>query len=147
MASHRHRKHRHKEPNYQCHKCDKIFKTKESYEKHITRLSCDIYPEFICEYCSKKIIGSANYDIHLRFHQKIYPFKCTRCGKGFMLAIHLKNHTETKHENKRYICDVPNCGKLFQSQQSLKFHMYAHSGFMPYSCEYCNDKKFPSKGK
>lgn len=146
LSSHRHRKHRLKDTGYECKECDKQFQSKNLYDKHVNRLSCQKYPEFTCDYCSKKIIGSANYKIHLRFHQKIYPFKCDICGKGFMLAVHLKTHKQTKHENKRFICEEPNCGKFFQSQQSLKSHMYVHLGSMPYCCEYC-DKMFPNRGR
>ncbi|KAM7361226.1 uncharacterized protein ACRADG_010606 isoform 5-T6 [Cochliomyia hominivorax] len=146
FASHRHRKHRHRESPYECNICDKHFSSKDSYHKHLKRISCLQYPEFICEYCSKKIIGSANYKVHLRFHKKIYPFKCQLCDKNFMMANHLKTHIETKHENKRYMCEEANCDKYFQSQQSLKIHMYSHYGSLPYACEYC-EKSFPNKGR
>ncbi|KAI8129772.1 Zinc finger and BTB domain-containing protein 49 [Lucilia cuprina] len=145
LASHRHRKHRHKESAYQCEKCDQQFSSKDVYDKHLKRVSCQKYPEFQCEFCSKKIIGSANYKIHLRFHKKIYPFECDQCGKGFMLAVHLKVHKQTKHENKRYVCEEANCGKFFKSQQSLKNHTYVHLGSLPYSCEYCG-KMFTNRG-
>lgn len=146
LASHRHRKHRLKVTGYECKKCDRQFNSKDLYDKHVNRLSCQRYPEFTCDYCLKKIIGSANYKIHLRFHQKVYPFKCDLCSKGFMMTVHLKTHVQTKHENKRFICEEANCGKFFQSQQSLKSHIYTHLGSMPYCCQYC-DKKFPNRGR
>lgn len=146
LASHRHRKHRQKTLPYQCAKCDKSFKSAEQYDKHKKRLCCERYPEFICEYCRKKIIGSANYEIHLRFHKKIYPFKCQACDKKFMLAIHLKDHVQTKHESKRYVCKVRNCGKPFQSRQALKAHMYNHCASMPFCCQYCR-KMFSIRSK
>lgn len=146
LASHRHRKHRYKESFYQCFKCERQFNSKDDLDKHTKRLSCHHYPEFTCEYCSKIIIGSANYKIHLRFHQKIYPYECDKCAKGFMIAAHLTTHVQTKHENKRYICEEPQCGKFFQSHQSLKSHMYVHLGSMPYCCEYC-ERMFPNRGR
>ncbi|XP_054746876.1 zinc finger protein 771 isoform X3 [Anastrepha obliqua] len=146
LASHRHRKHRfNKSPN-RCAECGKEFATKQQLERHQQRVTCQSYPVFNCEFCEKTCIGRANYQIHLRFHKKVYPFVCHICAKPFMMAQHLNNHVKTKHEGQRFICEQPECGKMFQTAHALKNHAYTHVDQLPYRCDYCQHD-FPTKGR
>lgn len=146
LASHRHRKHRFNKPPNKCAECGKEFATKQQLERHQQRVSCQSYPIFKCEFCEKTCIGRANYQIHLRFHKKVYPFVCHICAKPFMMAQHLNNHVKTKHEGQRFICEEGNCGKMFQTAHALKNHAYTHVDQLPYRCDYCQ-QDFPTKGR
>ncbi|XP_017480161.1 PREDICTED: zinc finger protein 177 isoform X3 [Rhagoletis zephyria] len=146
LASHRHRKHRFNKPSHKCDECSKEFSTKQQLERHQQRITCQTYPIFKCEFCEKTCIGRANYQIHLRFHKKIYPFVCHICAKSFMLATHLTNHVKTKHEGQRFICEQSGCGKMFQTSHALKNHTYTHVKQLPYRCDYCQHD-FPTKGR
>ncbi|XP_054086522.1 zinc finger protein 700 [Zeugodacus cucurbitae] len=146
LASHRHRKHRFNKPPNKCAECGKEFATKQQLERHQQRVSCQSYPVFKCEFCEKTCIGRANYQIHLRFHKKVYPFVCHICAKPFMMAQHLNNHVKTKHEGQRFICEEENCGKMFQTAHALKNHAYTHVDQLPYRCEYCQ-QDFATKGR
>ncbi|XP_039953207.1 zinc finger and SCAN domain-containing protein 12 isoform X1 [Bactrocera tryoni] len=146
LASHRHRKHRFNKPPNKCAECGKEFATKQQLERHQQRVSCQSYPLFKCEFCEKTCIGRANYNIHLRFHKKVYPYVCHICAKPFMMAQHLNNHVKTKHEGQRFICEEANCGKMFQTAHALKNHAYTHVDQLPYRCDYCQ-QDFATKGR
>ncbi|XP_037952639.1 zinc finger protein 98-like [Teleopsis dalmanni] len=145
LYTHRHRKHK-VDALLKCPKCERIFNQIAKYESHLKRPTCDTYPEFTCEYCEKRCIGLANFNIHMRFHKKQYPFVCHLCGKEFMMAVHLRNHIKVKHENQRYCCGYPGCDKLFQTSHALQTHYYSHVGQLPFECEYCKTG-FPTKGR
>ncbi|KAI5635687.1 zinc-finger associated domain (zf-AD) domain-containing protein [Phthorimaea operculella] len=89
----------------------------DDYKKYKERIKLD--PDFVveyeCETCLKK------YDSY----KKLY--------------LHIRQH------NKKFICPLDACGKLFSTKGDLEKHLRTHTGVRPYACEIC-DKTFTQQG-
>ena len=81
-------------------------------------------------------------------HDGHKDYKCESCGKEFAQKIHLKNHTLSVHENKKYAkkkspqkqkCEI--CFEWFCDKRSLKGHIEAvHEKKKLYECDTCGKR-------
>lgn len=71
-------------------------------------------------------------DIRINLYCCMYQ----NCESEYSTKFNLKRHVESVHLHlKRFECKI--CSGLFSSKQSLKEHLYLHSGAMPFQCSYC----------
>lgn len=91
-----------------------------------------------CEYCLIEFKNIATYREHVIDVHNVNPFQCNLCTRTFKSNSSLKIHKQTKHENKRYICEHQHCGKMYSTLDALRQHNYKHMNTMPYRCDICH---------
>ena len=77
-----------------------------------------------CDECGAEISDFVNFRNHQKLHRLVYF--CQDCGRGFTLAVHLRDHILTSHsdtastENDPFPCVT--CGEAFPSRYRLIRH-------------------------
>ena len=66
---------------------------------------------------------------------------CELCGKSYLRAYELKQHSQSIHEGipkpKDILCDI--CGRRFTKQSKLTWHLkYDHLKIKRFKCDRCN---------
>ena len=145
---------------FPCNKCDRMFRVKADYMKHIVTHDgepciCDVCgtkvankislyfhknynhtvkdARFQCPLCKKKLQTQKNLDSHVQQHQRKYV--CEECGMELTRKTALRKHIRTHSGEKSYSCHI--CRKAFASATSRKVHLLTHSGVRPYVCTIC----------
>ncbi|XP_043482651.1 zinc finger and SCAN domain-containing protein 2-like isoform X7 [Leptopilina heterotoma] len=129
-----------------CKTCNKIFRHKSNYQKHLLRhtvgdLTCKhcpkkfrlfrdltrhekthFYPSYMCKECDYETTVLAALSIHMLRHtdKADLPFKCTDCDKHFRKAIDLQEHYNIHSGDKPFICQI--CGNAFYLRRQLSAH-------------------------
>lgn len=96
-----------------------------------------------CNICHKTFRSESRLKFHKKFHENgSKPGQCELCPKVFSDEIKLYKHVTYLHgygkERKSHCCEE--CGKVFRSVGSLKYHQRVHqreSSLKPYSCDVC----------
>ena len=85
--------------------------------------------------------GSFNKKIKPRKEQiqKKYVCNIDNCGKIFYDAGSFRKHQQI-HGEKHYICPYPGCSKKFLDNSKLRRHQLVHSGERPFKCEVCGKR-------
>ena len=143
----------------ECPFCKKVFHG-GNFERFVHHVKQDhfaekdnpIYIEFInekeekitCDQCGEVFTNRSNMTKHIiRTHKQFTnPESCEICGKIFNSQLTLKTHYKT-HQDNGALCIM--CGVSFNSNQSLKRHMDVEHG-EGYSCPDCG-KKFTVKSR
>ncbi|XP_030200682.1 zinc finger protein 292b [Gadus morhua] len=110
----------------------------------------------VCQYCLRQFVNVAHLNDHLQVHCGVDPYICIQlnCKASFQsnpeLLVHRKSHVVFKarcifpncgkifneafklydHEAQHYknfTCKVPDCRKLFHSQNQLELHQEEHT--------------------
>ncbi|XP_054086735.1 zinc finger protein 271 [Zeugodacus cucurbitae] len=120
---------------FKCSVCPKAFLTDLSLKKHMCfHIKEDMAR--VCGICSKRFPVKNLLVEHLRTHSTDGRIPCSQCEKSFMWYQDLLNHERSAHlKEKPFPCKL--CDKSFQTQKSLRFHSYRHSGEKPYLCDVC----------
>lgn len=76
--------------------------------------------------CNKWFSQSSYLLRHMRTTHRFphKPFICEYCGKGYNYNYNLKYHVESRHLRTNYICQI--CGKGFAGTSPLKKHQRLH---------------------
>jgi hypothetical protein len=69
--------------------------------------------------------------------RKKYLCNVPGCGKAFYQKTHLEIHTRAHTGIKPFLCKEPNCGQRFSQLGNLKTHERRHTGERPYHCDIC----------
>jgi hypothetical protein len=77
--------------------------------------------------------------------KKRYLCEVPECGKSFYQKTHLEIHTRAHTGIKPFICKEPSCGQRFSQLGNLKTHERRHTGERPYHCDICG-KTFAQHG-
>lgn len=121
---------------HQCECCGLAFKSALRLETHNCGNSS---ASNRCRHCNKSFRSEARLEFHQKFHQGAKPGYCDICQKTFPDELKLYKHTMYLHsQNKAHCCEE--CGRMFKSHSSLKYHQRTHLGDesnKPYPCEYC----------
>lgn len=112
-----------------CKVCSKTLKTEETLRIHLRLHNIETYKT--CEICGKQYPRLPGLMAHMRSkHPDNVPekyrisFSCLHCGTNFTRSTTLRRHIETKHEGKRFACDV--CGKVFRNSRYVSQHKKTH---------------------
>lgn len=139
-----------------CPLCDRSYKTRNSYRKHVKSKICTkerIYGtaisiherKYICDICSKGFAQKASLQVHIKFkHGNGDKYSCNWCEKKFPAQSRLKAHIVKHTKERNFTCEV--CGGKFVSKAALIYHTRIHTGETPYSCPEC-DQKFLSASR
>ncbi|KAL2816380.1 hypothetical protein BDW59DRAFT_10718 [Aspergillus cavernicola] len=74
-----------------------------------------------------------------------YVCNLPHCGKSFAQKTHLDIHTRAHTGDKPFICKEASCGQRFSQLGNLKTHQRRHTGEKPFSCDICQ-KRFAQRG-
>lgn len=146
---------------YICDYCNETFRSKIQIKRHFKSKHKSLFvrgrfPVYQCRDCGTFFTSLMAYRCHMKqYHpdkqleKKTKPKEknclCDTCGQAFQSALHLKNHTQLNHLNRRpYKCTI--CNKDYPIQAQLSDHMNTHTGDRPYICMFDScDKTFKSK--
>lgn len=78
--------------NYKCGICGGEYKTKDSFEDHITIHKVD--KPYQCTLCLEQFKELRDLQKHTRSHRGLKPYYCEKCGKEFNQAILLVEHLQ-----------------------------------------------------
>ncbi|XP_050443119.1 zinc finger protein 555-like [Adelges cooleyi] len=126
---------------YECKKCQKTFKKKKYYRRHIkttAHLSVDQNDVFYCAHCSKIFYYKRNLLHHLNsVHFKPHnSYTCEVCGKRFRYRNNYKRHKDSHLQIRDYVCET--CGACFYRKGALDDHRTAiHSDEKNFVCNLC----------
>jgi len=90
----------HKEATIQCNGCEKMFTTEDKMMRHFKLVHERIRP-FKCEVCGKGFANAANLKTHHVVHTGEKPHACELCGGTFTQKAHLNTHIKHVHEGKK----------------------------------------------
>ena len=129
---------RQKIPEFQCDKCEKSFIFEKDLKRH-TRIVHNAVSHF-CSVCEKTYKSKYVYDKHVATHEEGYVqpmFQCQVCPRSFTTKFMLAHHIKSEHLGikKTYLC--PTCGKSFSQIRSYRQHANVHAGIRPFVCETC----------
>ncbi|XP_076288004.1 uncharacterized protein LOC143212765 isoform X7 [Lasioglossum baleicum] len=134
------------EIEFLCKTCNKVFRHKSNYQKHLMRhtvgdLTCKhcpkkfrlfrdltrhekthFYPSYMCKECDYETTVLAALSIHMLRHtdKADLPFKCNDCDKRFRKAIDLQEHYNIHSGDKPFVCQL--CGSAFYLRRQLSAH-------------------------
>ena len=69
--------------------------------------------------------------------KKRYLCEIPACGKSFYQKTHLEIHTRAHTGLKPFVCKESSCGQRFSQLGNLKTHERRHTGERPYHCDIC----------
>ncbi|XP_052771531.1 zinc finger protein 37-like isoform X1 [Mya arenaria] len=136
-----HIKRRHSAIQHLCSHCGGTFTTQYALKKH-EQIVHEKYPMFQCSICDRVFSSKEVYNAHcIRHTSKTLkkPYKCLKCGHGFLytstLARHMKTCSSKAQKPKpTYVCEI--CQKQFSLARLLKQHKRVHED-PRYSCHVC----------
>ena len=116
----------HEEKQVVCDDCGKSFKSKHYLTCHVNDVHKKIL-KFSCDQCDFKCTRSDILSRHMIDHTGIYPFNCSTCGKGFKSGAELKKH-EDKHlpDDLKYKFTCQYCGSMFTRKVNMEVHIKSH---------------------
>lgn len=69
--------------------------------------------------CSKRFTTGPQLKRHIKSHKM---YSCDMCTRTYPHPKSLREHRQTKHERKRYYCDVDGCNKSVAQKKNLARH-------------------------
>ncbi|XP_045125063.1 uncharacterized protein LOC123512655 isoform X2 [Portunus trituberculatus] len=133
---------KHEVAKFMCEQCNRSFKWKQSYRKHMAIHHGDGYLKFKCNFCPRYFMTTSELRLHQVVHSTEKKHLCDICGKAFKHEYTRDKHTKTVHrEDREHMC--PQCGTLFKAKAYLDQHLaHVHTTKERVVCKYCgNDFK------
>lgn len=128
---------KHEAPKFTCQQCDRSFKWKQSFRKHMATHHDDSCLKFKCSLCPRHFMTSSELRLHQVVHSTEKKHLCDICGKAFKHEYTRDKHTKTVHrEDREHMC--PQCGALFKAKAYLDQHLaHVHTTKERVVCRYC----------
>ena len=114
-----------------CSKCNRTFKQKSRYERHIANHPSEKH--YLCGTCGKTFARMSHLEKHIRTHTEERRHICEVCGAAFILPHHLVRHNLIHSGDRPFQCEI--CNKSFTRKAGLTQHQYVHNGIRPYICD------------
>ena len=133
-----HVKMNHEEPAYRCDICNKTFRYKRLYNKHIATDIHDENGDWHCELCGYITKMRSQLNEHRRIvHENKKLFKCEKCPAAYNTLSNLEMHVKNIHEGVKYKCDL--CDESFTLKKNVGRHKKrVHTKNRPLvKCEKC----------
>ena len=112
--------------NEKCEICGARFAKKNQMRKHVAKIHVkqvvvvvENQQEEAGESEKKSVVTQQQIDAIL----KSMPYECTHCDKKFATEGQFKKHLK-RHEEMRFICGFPNCGKTFAFRKEMQIHLH-----------------------
>ncbi|XP_029341802.1 longitudinals lacking protein, isoforms H/M/V-like isoform X2 [Acyrthosiphon pisum] len=121
------------EKSYTCKVCQKQFRFKSWYNKHIAAHA--IVKLHYCNNCPKHFKRLDSLERHLSTHFGGKNYDCLECGKTYTYAFNLKHHMVTQHNPNFKQIKCLKCNKSFNDARYLRYHdNRVHTYKTPYAC-------------
>ncbi|CAK1547532.1 unnamed protein product [Leptosia nina] len=103
---------------FTCNKCDKVYLSKGSLQKHTSLVHEGKLP-YPCSVCGETFPTRVARTVHFMLHTGDTPYSCEYCGKAFRAKNTLRCHLESHLDIRKYECTV--CFKKFRKSTHLKW--------------------------
>ena len=94
----------------------------QSLKYHHNTTHEKVEKKFECDFCGKKFINADQLKNHTLRHEGNKKFQCKLCGTAYSLIRDLNFHVRSVHENE-YKCEK--CSKVFNKKRHLNNHILA----------------------
>ena len=124
---------------HMCSICSKKFRKAKYLYVHIRQIHTnDESKKYRCTECGRGFILIHSFRMHMRTHTNSRPYKCRLCEKSFKQRAHIRDHLLSHSSKFRTSCCI--CGKAFKGKGSAKSHILSHCKTKPFSCPVCPEK-------
>mmetsp|Transcript_36707 Transcript_36707/g.42898 ORF Transcript_36707/g.42898 Transcript_36707/m.42898 type:complete len:328 (-) Transcript_36707:279-1262(-) len=88
--------------------------------------------------CDKAFRFKSEYKRHIAIHESQRPFQCDHpdCNKGFKRLDALTTHMRVHTGEKPYICPVGSCQLPFSTKAGLRYHILKHKNDKMFKCDF-----------
>ncbi|XP_060104215.1 zinc finger protein 501-like [Heteronotia binoei] len=125
---------------FKCHLCAKAFASRGDLKRHLRRHLHQKPPPPTGESPPASGKKSLAAELQLLDHLQLprgpqKPHACPQCGKSFDTKQSLRKHEGTHSAERPFPC--PECGSRFRLKQILAAHMNSHVQERPFACPQC----------
>ncbi|KAK3578258.1 hypothetical protein CHS0354_011581 [Potamilus streckersoni] len=104
LIAHTKQFHTHTDEQYNCPKCNKIFRQKGNLRTHMFSHETDRM--FLCAFCGKTFKYPDQLNRHKLIHTMTNKIKCNHCDKKFCKEYELRRHMVIFHSGLVYVCAI-----------------------------------------
>ena len=99
--------------DYKCPNCNKQFKDRSNYHKHMKLYETTKYS---CDKCDKSYTVKGNLNQHIKTHDIPEVATCSKCNKVFATITSFKIHMKNVHsESKEDIAQVTHFSSMYRT--------------------------------
>lgn len=119
----------HKLESQKIHKCPDCPEEFEKWSTMVAHRRIIHTLKFICVVCQGKFHSKTNLKVHEKIHSESREiFECDRenCPKYYYDKKNLQSHIKSKHEGKKFNCEIEGCDRQLSTKQKLILHHKMH---------------------
>ena len=125
-----------------CPECPEKFATYTFYVKHIKDNHKDF--QYKCKHCPKMFNSNSWRYVHQKRHEGLrYKCPYKKCGKLFQFYYQVRDHFKVHSRRKMYVCPTRDCLKEFSTKRARKYHEESHNldpQVKDYICNFKDDQ-------